>query len=86
MGKKISEQGWEMRNNEDVTYLRMDVPAVFVDPDELNKNVVIIGDPAECTGCWWGKTPIYFIVKDGELVHVTTPAKLIVQRASEENP
>jgi hypothetical protein len=58
MGKKISEQNWEMRNNEDVTYLRMDVPTVFVDADEPNKNVVITGEGMH--GVLVGKTPIYF--------------------------
>jgi hypothetical protein len=76
MGKKVSEQNCEMRRNENVTYLRMNVPSVFVDADEPNNRIEIKGDGIHSVLV--GKTPIYFIVKDGQLVHLTTPAKLIV--------
>lgn len=76
MGKKISEQNCEMRTNEDVTYLRMDVPAIFADADEPNKNIEITGDGMH--GVLVGKAPLYFIIKEGQLVHLTTSAKLIV--------
>jgi hypothetical protein len=76
MRKKITEQNCEMQSNEGVPYLRMNVPPVVVDADEPNKRVEIEGDGMH--GVLVGKTPIYFIVKDGKLVQLTTSAKLIV--------